>query len=206
MKCKLQRQGKRLLRMASAAIGLAVLCASNAGAQTVTGTVTVSGFVAPRCGATYAGNSSFSGTIELGELSAPNGALSPAFTGSTSSNPAASTIFLVGCNQGASEVTVSATRLSNPSLVGDPSASDDIDFTAEAKIALSAGGFAFVNYTTAATLPAPTTALVSGTFANTASGNFEVRVYGFAAEMGAASILVAGTYTSTISITVTPAS
>ena len=206
MKRKRQTDGKRLLCTTGAALVLATLLAGNAGAQTVTGTVAVSGFVAPRCGATYAGSSSFSGLIELGELSAPGGTLSPVFTGSSASNPAGSTIFLVGCNQGASSVTLSATRLSNATPIGDPSASDDIDFTAQAKISLSAGGFSYVDYTTAETLPTPTTSTIQGTFANVASGNFEVRVFGFAAEMGATSILVAGAYTSTISITVTPAS
>jgi len=196
---------KRNLLAISAAVALALL-AGPASSQSVTGTVTLNGFVAPRCGATYAANPTFSGTISLGELTQSNGTLAPNFSGSTSEAPAASALFLVGCNAGGSTVTLSATRLSNPATAGDPTASDDLDYTAEAKIALSAGGFATVDYTSGATLPPPTVQRVSGTFANIASGNFEVRVFGFSAEQGASSILSSGNYSSTITILVAPAS
>jgi hypothetical protein len=52
-------------------------------------------------------------------------------------------------------------------------------------------------------LPAPTVESIAHVFANVA-GNFQVRVFGLNAENGPASILVAGDYDSTITITVAP--
>ncbi len=157
-------------------------------AQTVTGTVNVHGFVAPRCGSTLNGDSSFNGTINVGELTQTNGTLSPTLSGSTTNSPVGIASFLVGCTGGGAIVTLSATRLTNPVAPSLPTSSNDIDFTAEVKISLGTGGFAFVDYTTAAPLPAATTQTIPTFFANV-PGNFEVRVFGFAAENGASSLL-----------------
>jgi hypothetical protein len=174
------------------------------GAQSVTGVVSLTGFVAPRCGASPTADSSFSGTINLGELTQADGTLSSVFTSSGENSPMGVADFLVGCTGGGSVVTLSATRLSNPLTPQLPTSSNDIDFTVQAKIALAAGGFGTVNYTTAAALPAATVENFPGAFAAVA-GNFQVRVYGFAAENGPSNFLVAGDYSSTISILVAPA-
>jgi hypothetical protein len=177
--------------------------AAPASAQTVAGEVSVHGFVAPRCGATYAAAPSFQGMIELGELSQSNGTLSPALQGSSDTAPAGVASFLVGCTGGAAQITLSASRLANPAEPGNSNSSNDIDYTAEIRIALAAGGFATVDYTTAQPLPAPTVESIAHVFANVA-GNFQVRVFGLNAENGPASILIAGDYDSTITITVAP--
>lgn len=187
---------------ASAAL-IAASLAAPASAQTVTGQVDVNGFVSARCGTTYEGDSSFTGSIALGELSQTSGTLSTALSSTTTSSPAGEALFTVGCTSVASTVTLSATRLSNPVIPTLPTASNDIDYMAEVKIALANGGFAMTNYRTATATPAPTVSALSDVYANQPN-NFSVRVYDLEAENGATSFLVAGNYTSVITITVSP--
>jgi hypothetical protein len=179
------------------------LAAAPASAQTVSGQVNVNGFVSPRCGSTYAGDSSFSGTIALGELSQTSGTLSPTLANSTTSAPAGAVEFTVGCTSAASTVTLSATRLSNPAVPNLETSSNDIDYTAEIRIALAEGGYATIDYRTAAALPAATVAPLTDVYANQPN-NFSVRAFNLESENGASSFLVTGTYSSVITITVSP--
>ena len=189
--------------IAASAILMTAALAAPAAAQTVSGQVDVSGFVSARCGSTYEGDPTFSGSIALGELSQTSGTLSTALANTTTSAPAGDVLFTVGCTSVASTVTLSATRLSNPVAPTLPTASNDIDYMAEIKIALANGGFAMINYRTAAAAPAPTVSALSDISANQPN-NFSVRVYDLDAENGADSFLVAGSYTSVITITVSP--
>jgi len=190
--------------MASAALALSALTAMQASAQSVTGTVNLHGSVVARCGSTFNGDTNFTGTINLGELSASNGTLLSAMTASTTNSPAGVVDFFIGCSSTRFNVTMSATRLVNPASTPAPPGSATIDYTAEAKIALAEGGFAYSTYTTAATLPAPTVTLVNGAV-SAAPGNFQVRVYALHPDNGDASIMLAGSYESVISILVAPA-
>ncbi|MFT7359055.1 MAG: hypothetical protein ACI9V0_002921 [Parasphingorhabdus sp.] len=189
---------------AYAAFAMAALMATPATAQNVSGSVAVHGTVAPRCGSTFAGSTSFSGTINLGELSQSNGTISPTLAGSTTNSPAGVADFLVGCSTNSFNVTISATRFINPAFPSTPPGSSIIDYTAEAKIALSEGGFALVNYTTAAVLPAATVQTIND-FVSTAPGNFQVRVFAFHPDNGDAAVLLSGAYDAVITILVAPA-
>ncbi|MFA5964915.1 MAG: hypothetical protein WC804_12925 [Sphingomonas sp.] len=189
---------------ASAALALSALTATQASAQSVTGTVNLHGTVAPRCGSTFNGDTTFAGTINLGELTGSNGAILPGLATSNSNSPAGVADFFVGCSSIRFNVTMSATRLVNPASVPAPPGSATMDYTAESKIALAEGGFAFATYTTAATLPTPSVTLVNGAVSAVA-GNFQVRVYGLHPDNGDASIMLAGAYDSVISILVAPA-
>lgn len=189
--------------IAASAILMALTMAAPASAQSVSGQVNVSGFVSPRCGASFEGDSTFSGAITLGELSQTDATLSTSLANTTTSAPAGEVLFTVGCTTTASTVTLSATRLSNPATQPGPTSSNEIDYTAEIKIAQANGGFTFINYRTAAATPAPTVTALNDFFANQAN-NFSVRVYDLAAENGTASFLIPGDYTSVITITVSP--
>jgi hypothetical protein len=191
------------LTITSGALAVAAFAAAPASAQTVSGQVGMNAFVSPRCGSTYAGDSSFSGTISLGELSQTNGTLSPTLASSTGTTPAGEALFTVGCTSAASTVTLSATRLSNPAPTHLETASNDVDYTAQVKIALATGGFATIDYRTAAAAPAATIAPLTDIYANQPN-NFSVRAFDLEAENGAASFLVTGSYTSVITITVSP--
>lgn len=187
---------------ASAALTMAVLMATPAAAQDVSGSVAVHGTVAARCDVSL-GFTSFSGTINLGELSQSNSQILASLSGSTTNSPAGVADFDVGCTAISFNVTLSATRLINPAFASTAPSSSIIDYTAQAKIALSAGGYALVNYTTAAALPAATVQLINGS-TSFISGNFQVRVFGFNPDNGATSILLPGTYDSVITILVSP--
>jgi hypothetical protein len=172
-------------------------------AQSVSGQVNVHGFVAPRCGITFAGDSTFSGTINLGELAQSNGTMLPGLMASSTSSTAGMAAYFLGCSGATFNVTLSATRLANPGIVALAPASNIIDYTAEMKIALATGGFATVDYTTALPLPAPTTQLVNS-FVSPVPGNLEVRVFAFLPDNGSTSVLIAGNYDSVITIVITP--
>lgn len=188
----------------AAAIALSAVFTAPTEAQTVSGQVNIHGFVAPRCGSTLNADTTFNGTINLGELTQTNGTLNSTFVNSTTTSPVGTAAFLIGCTGGGANVSLSATRLTNPTAPELPSSSNHIDYTAEIKIALGTGGFAYVDYTTAAALPAATAQTISTYFAQS-PGNFEVRVFGLAAENGTSSLLVAGSYDSAVTITVSPA-
>jgi hypothetical protein len=200
---KLSRSLAALAAAASAVIGMP------AAAQTATGEIGLRGFVANRCGAggdTVTGNA-FSGTISLGELATTEGTIRNALVSSTSGSPAGTIAFGAGCTGTAATVSISATRFSNPNPVrGDASGvsfANDIDYTAQAAMSLSGGGITTLNYTTAASLPAPSTLAITEPFA-LVPGNLEVRVFGLMPEGGAQSVLTAGNYSATITVTITP--
>lgn len=184
-------------------LATSLLYSAGASAQSVSGQINITGFVADRCATDQAGTSTFSRSISLGELTSVGGVLAPNFVNSTETSPVASTQFLVGCTSTATTITLSATRLSNPAPDEGTSSSNVIDYTAEAKGALAGGGFATATYTTAATLPPATSVNVSSAF-SFVQNNFEVRIYGLTAEHGNSSFLVAGNYTSTITVLVAP--
>jgi hypothetical protein len=188
---------------ASAVLALAALMVNPVAAQNVSGSVAVHGTVSARCGSTYAGDSTFSGTINLGEMSQSNGTLLPTLSGSTTNAPVGVADFFVGCTSNGFSVTISASRLVNPDFPSTPPASGIIDYTAEAKIALGEGGFALVGYTTAAVLPASTVQTISG-FVSAVAGNFQVRVFAFQPDNGPASVLFSGSYDAVITILVAP--
>jgi len=189
--------------LASATLSLGVLIATPASAQSVTGTVNLHGTVAPRCGSTFSGDTTFAGTISLGELTGSNGAILPALASSGTNSPAGVADFFIGCSSTRFNVTMSATRLVNPESAPAPPGSATIDYTAEVKIELAEGGFAFATYTTAATLPASSVTLVTGAV-SAVPGNFQVRVYALHPDNGDASIMLAGSYEGVISILVAP--
>ena len=81
--------------LAMIALPMMALAAPPVSAQSVSGSVGVRGTVAARCGATYSGNSSFSGTINVGELSQTNGTIAPALRASTTTAPAGVADFFI---------------------------------------------------------------------------------------------------------------
>lgn len=194
---------------ALAAAGVAMI-GSQAAAQTATGQIGVTGFVASRCGAgggAVPTGSTFNGTIGLGELANAEGSLRTALTTSTEGSPAGTISFGAGCTGTAATVRISATRFStlNP-VVGETaevSFANDIDYTAQAAMSLTGGGITPLNYTTAATLPAASSLAITEPF-SPVPGNFEIRVFAFRPETGNQAILVAGNYTATITVTITP--
>lgn len=192
---------KKILIGAAALLGLAI--APAAMAQTVTGTVNVTGSVAAKCVVITGGSGgTFSGSIPLGELAQADGTLSTTLSGSTNASPGGSTQFRVNCNSAAPKVTLSSTRLAlTPSASAPTGYTGVIDYTAALDAALANSTTQTVSYVTAAALPAATVQNLSTSLANSA-GNLTVKAYALNTASGA--LLMAGNYASTISITIEP--
>jgi hypothetical protein len=191
----------RTILIGAALLGLAV--APAALAQTVTGTVNVTGSVAARCVVIAGGSgSSFSGSIPLGELAGTDGTLSSTLAGSTNASPGGSTQFRVNCNSAAPKVTLSSTRLAlSPTVTAPTGYANVIDYTAALDANLANGSTQTVSYVTAAALPAATVQSLSDSLANSAN-NLTVKAYALNTASGA--LLMAGNYASVISITIEP--
>lgn len=197
---------KRLFALtAAAALGLSAF-AGSASAQAVTGSVNVTGSVTASCYVGSVGSptgSTFSGTIPLGELDdTTTGELKSGLSGSTSGTPAGSASFNVVCNGGNANVTLSATQLSTGSGTAPTGYSRNINYSTDLVAALTPSGSKTLTYSTVG-LPAATADTLGGRLANTAN-DITVKVYNLAAENGASSILEAGSYSSTISVSITP--
>ena len=180
--------------LALAAVALAIPQA--AFAQQTTGTVNVTGTVAGRCGV-VGGGQSFTDTINLGELAGNDGRLR---TDLADASPDAVRNFSVICTTATPRVRLSATRLATPGA-SPAGFANNIDFTAQIAVLQASGTPPQITYTTASSLPAPTNVALTAPLAN-AADNVTLRVYSFGTAAGA--LLVAGDYTSVISITISP--
>lgn len=189
--------------------GVAIAAAANpAAAQSVTGTVNVTGNVAGRCSVVATGGSAaqtFSGTIGLAQLDEDDGTLKTTLEGTTASASGGTPVQTrVVCTSAAVNVDVTADTLANGTRGTAPATgyANEINYTAEMQVALASGSTDKVTFDTAAAANA-TAAKTVGRLA--ASGNnITVKAYGFATKGGAAGLLVAGDYTSTITVNIAP--
>lgn len=190
--------------------GAAIAAATPATAQSTTssGTINVTGNVAGRCSVVVSGSpasQSFSGTIALGTLDESDGTLSTALESTTSAAPGASPVSTrIVCTSASVGLSVTSDTLANGSRFSAPETgyANQIDYVAEMQVGLAAGGTGAVAFDTAVG-GAPTTATV-GRLAATGQ-NVTVRAHGFKSRGGPASLLVAGDYTSTITVNIQPA-
>ncbi|HEY3811684.1 MAG TPA: hypothetical protein VGL66_00540 [Caulobacteraceae bacterium] len=194
---------KRILFAAAAIAALGM--STHAFAQTATGTITVTGTVTGSCSVVTGGSgNAFGGTIALGELDdTTTGYLQTGLEGATPVSGATQS-FQINCNSGNPTVALSATRLSTTgSSTGGYSA--NIDYTADVTAAKAGGGTTLYHYTTAASLPVASSGQLGDRLANTPA-NIVVDARSFAAENGATSILDAGSWSSTITVVISPTS
>jgi hypothetical protein len=183
---------------------LALGLAAPALAGTPSGTITITATAPTKCSVVTGGSgSSFSGSITLGALNASDGTLLANLEG-TATPAAQQAAFQIKCNGSDATVSLSANRFSTGSGTAPTGYSRNIDYTAELDAALAVGGPAVFKYTTAAVLPAATSGNLGARLANTGSNNVTISVYSFGAENGVSSILEAGSYTSTINVSITP--
>lgn len=119
------------------------LIAMPAAAQTVSGDVTITGSVAPKClvvtGGTPSG-STFAGTIALGELAGADGRLRTDVE-TTFDTAAAALNFQVVCTSGNTSVTVNANPIAAVNVASVPAGySRSIDYTANVTFTLTPSG------------------------------------------------------------------
>jgi hypothetical protein len=193
---------KKIL-MIGAAVASAL--AVPAGAQTVTGTINITGQVTSKCAVVGgASTSTFTDNVNLGELAQANGTLEASGTLAArflSTNSGAVPAFRVVCNSATPAVAVDATELTTTGTVG-AGYTNRIDYVAHVTVAKATGGSTTVdNATTAgATAATPVGSAISGAPGN----NVTVTADNFTTPGGAATLLVAGTYNGQIAVTITP--
>ncbi|AXU19471.1 hypothetical protein C7W88_11185 [Novosphingobium sp. THN1] len=196
---------KTMLSLLAATTAVAMTTAP-AQAQTVTtGTVNVTGSVLGRCSVVAPGGSAtqaFTGTIALGALDAADGTLATGFTNTTSAASGGTPVATrVVCTSASVSLAIVADRLSTAAAAVS-GYSNEIDYTAEMQVALAAGGNGTVTYSTAAGATAANSATVGRLAAS--GNNIAVKAYGFSTRGGASNLLVAGNYTSTITVNIQP--
>jgi hypothetical protein len=191
----------------------AAFVATPAAAQ-VTGTVTVTGTVVGRCSvvteAGGAGTGTFSGTLDLMTLDDPDGTLRDNLEDSTAAAVAdgLTVATRVVCTSATPTVEISATKLrTGDGTLGVNGYSDDIDYTAQVVVNTASGGLQDRHYNTG-TGAAPAGEAASGALTDRiaagAANNVTVSVYDLAAENGNLSLLNAGTYNGTITVSIQP--
>ena len=180
-----------LALLASAAIATPAL------AQSASGTVAVTGTVAGKCTAI----TPITGTITLGELANSAGTVISGFTNNTGG---LSRSFTVICTSSNASITVSSTNLVNSADATTANGYTGTVHYTSTLTAQKAGGGADASavYTSADALPTATTVSLADRLKN-AANNVTVTVSN-GATTNATDLLKAGTYNSTITITVAP--
>ena len=175
----------------------AAFIAMPAAAQTVTGTVNLTGSVAPKCFVLPGNGSTFTGSVNFGELAAADGTLRTGLSGDVT---AAALAFRVLCTTAHPDVTVNA----NPLAAATPAPagySNTINYNAHVAFSIVGGGTD--NVSNDSTAPAATAATLSGRLNGTGT-NIAITADTFRTA-AASDILVADpSYTGTIVVTVAP--
>ncbi|ALJ16180.1 hypothetical protein [Sphingopyxis macrogoltabida] len=191
----------------SVAAASAIALASPAAAQTTaTGTINITGSVANKCMVVSSGgaaSSTFTDSRDLGELAQANGTLesSGVLESRFGTSGSGAPTFRVVCTTAAPVVSVNADPLVN-AAAADTGYSNTVNYTATATFALTGGGSTPVaNVTTSAT---DTSATLASRLA--ASGdNVTITTSLFNTDAaGANALMVAGSYTGKIVVTVSP--
>lgn len=190
---------KKIVALSTIAIAT-MLAAAPASAQSVSGTVTINGTVGNKCLVTDAGstpNADFGGVVNLGALDAADGTLRT-IAAIAATGDLANLGFRVVCTTANPTVSVTAAPMLN--VAAAPSGyANRVDFTADVDFDTVGG---VVEYQ-AVTDGTPT---VGGALPNrlaTGLDNVRVDLSGFNTP-GATDVLVAGSYTGSVSITISP--
>lgn len=186
---------------AIAIVALAAATASPAWAQSVSGTVTINGTVGEKCIVTDAGddpNTDFGGIVDLGALDDTDGTLRSIAAISASSD-LANLGFRVVCTTATPSVSVTAAPMVNASATAPTGYANTVHFTADANFSVVGGTDSFQVVTDG-------TATNGGALSNrlaTGPDNVQVDLSNFHTP-AATDVLTAGTYTGTVSITISP--
>jgi hypothetical protein len=193
---------KNILIALSAVSVLAV--ATPAAAQNVTGTVDITGTVAPKClvvpgaGATF--GTAVGMPVALGELAAADGTLASDLATRFSSIGAASLSARVVCTSAAPTIAVDADTITS-ATAPDPGYSNVVDFTASVAVTTTAGAAGpFSNSSSGA---AGTATAIGGRLANNGGNNITISASAFTAGAGNP-LLVAGSYAGKITVLIAP--
>ena len=185
-----------------ALIASMVALAQPAFAQDTTGTVNLTGSVAPRCGVAASGSGSIFGqTVALGELAAADGTLR---TGIESQFASAVAAVSVVCNTVAPTISVTATALSAQTSTGSPPAgyANTIAYTATVSIGTT-GSVPVLLSAVSGTDAAHTLTSGEGRIANSA-GNLVLTASAFHTASPTEVLVADSSYKGSIAVTIAP--
>lgn len=191
-----------------AALASSALIATPAAAQSMTGTVTINGHVSSKCvvGPLPSTTSSFSQTVDLGELDQANGTLQSPGTLTTTFGTVGAQVL---CNSANPKITVTSAPLL-ASSAGSPTTlsngyANTIDYTAHVSVTTVSGSFGPVD---AASNPGSAVgpSAIGAALANNGANNVAVTADNWTsrATTPATALLVADTYSGTITFTISP--
>jgi hypothetical protein len=175
------------------------MIAAPAMAQTVTGTVTITGSVAPKCFVDPGAGSTFGATVQLNELAKADGTLRTIGPLSATSGSLSTRIV---CTTPAPQISVNAEPLLN-AAAADPGYANRVDYQADVavtRIVLGVDTTATFSNDSAAANGAVTP--IGGRLSNVAN-NVVVSAQNFRTA-NATDLLVSGNYSGTITVVVTP--
>lgn len=184
--------------------GTVAFAAMPASAQTVNGTVNIVANIPGKCQVVSPGpaGSTFTSTVDLGDISAADGTLLPSATLAAlfdaGGNAAANLEFQVVCNTATPQVTVDSDPILN-ATAADTGYANRVDYTGTVTFDTIPGSDVVNNASTAASA---TSQALGGRLA-TGGTNVTVTASAFATP-NATDVLIAGAYAGLISITIAP--
>jgi hypothetical protein len=177
-----------------------VAMASPALAQDVTGTVNITGTVAPKCLVVPGAATSFSQNVALGELAQADGTLATDLAARFLSAGGSGLEARVVCTTAAPTISVDATEIQSTAAAA-PGYANRIDFTANVAVTTTNGTANFSNSSAGAALSA---APIGGRLANNGGNNIAITATGFATENATDLLVAASDYTGQIVVVIAP--
>jgi hypothetical protein len=185
--------------LASLAAASIVAMASPAAAQSVTGTVNLTGSVAPKCLVVPGAGSAFGTTIPLGELAQADGTVRTDIA--TQINGVTGTTARVVCTSAAPTISVDATALSTAASAA-AGYDNSIDFLATVTVdTTTTADVPFTNDSSAAALAATP---IGGRVANNGGDNVVITTSNFRTNNVTDLLVASPTYTGSIVVVIAP--
>lgn len=185
-------------KIALIAMAASAMIATPAAAQNVTGTINITGSVAPKCFVNGpAAGTTFGGNVAMGELAQADGTLLPSATLSSTFAAAGAGVLTaqVICTSANPEVSVTSTPLTNVATA-DAGYDNSIDYTADVT-------FTRVGGTTLVSDPSAVAAATTATLASRLTGT-GTNVSVATSAWNASGILVSGSYAGQIQVVIAP--
>lgn len=189
----------RVAKLAMATVS-ALMVTCPAAAQTVSGTVNITGSVAPKCLVLPGAGNSFGTLVSLGELAQTDGRLATNLASRFSSIGGAGLTARVVCTSANPTVSVDAQEITTatPVVAGY---TNRIDFAARVAVSLTPSGTDIIGNDSRNAATGPTA--LSGRLANNGNGNMSITADTFGTA-NTNDLLVAGAYTGRINIIIAP--
>ncbi|MGA0602874.1 hypothetical protein ACO2Q3_19350 [Caulobacter sp. KR2-114] len=166
-----------------------------------TGTVTLGGHVDAKCSVVGGSGSTFSSSVDLGDLSGSDGQLRAALAATTASSPAGGVQnFQIACTGAGNTITLKADPIKAQTAAATGYA-NTINYTAEVDVALASGSTSSTSHASDSTVT--TTNLNAADRLANLANNVQIKAYGLNTTAGA--LLVADpNYSGLISVTISP--